>query len=80
MLVPRVIRLGERELLDLVELVHPEHASRVASGGAGLAAEAGREADVAQRQIVGVEDLAGVEPAEGISAVPARKRSVSSIA
>ena len=41
----------ERELLDLVELVHAEHAAGVASGGAGLAAEAGREADVAQGQL-----------------------------
>ena len=31
--------------------------ARVAAGGAGLAAEAGREARVAERQLVGVEDL-----------------------
>ena len=54
-------RLDEREHLDLVELVDAEDAAGVAAGGAGLAAEAGGEAAVAQRQRLGGEDLAGVE-------------------
>ena len=55
---------GERELLDLVELVDADHPARVAAGGAGLAAEAGREGGVAERQLVGVEDLARVQARE----------------
>ena len=64
MLVPRVFRPGERELLDLVELVDADHPAGVAAGGARLAAEAGRERDVPQRQLGGVEDLAGVQAGE----------------
>ena len=44
--------LDEREHLHLVELVHAEDAARVLAGGARLAPEAGREARVAQGQIV----------------------------
>src|SRR6185436_13018887 len=60
-LLRRPGRLDEREHLDLVELVDAEDAARVAAGGAGLAPEAGGEAGVAQRQLLGVEDLAGVQ-------------------
>src|SRR5207253_5243965 len=61
----RGIRFDEREHLYLVELVDAEDAAGVAAGGAGLAAEAGGEGAVAERQRVGVEDLAGVEAGEG---------------
>ena len=56
-------RLGidEAEHLDLVELVHAEDAARVLAGGARLAAEAGREAGVAARQRLAVEDLPCVQ-------------------
>ena len=49
-----------REHLDLVELVHAEDAAGVLAVRAGLAAEAGREARVAQRQLVRVDDLVHV--------------------
>ena len=54
----------ERELLDLVELVDADHAARVAAGRPGLAPEARREGDVAERELVGLEDLAGVQARE----------------
>ena len=54
--------VDQDEHLDLVELVHAEHAARVLAGGAGLAAEVGRVAGVAQRQLV--EDLAHVQRGE----------------
>ena len=60
MLGPSVFCVREDEHLDLVELVHAEHASRVLAGGAGLAAEAGREPGIAERQRVAVEDLGHV--------------------
>ena len=59
-----VLGVDEREHLDLVELVHAEDPPRVAPGGAGLAAEARREAGVAQRQRAVLEDLAGVQRGE----------------
>src|SRR5947209_6971594 len=40
----------EREHLDLVELMHAEHPSRVLASGTRLATEAGRECRVVQRQ------------------------------
>ena len=46
-----VLGVAVAEHLELVELVDAEDAARVLAGGAGLAAEAGREADVAQRQV-----------------------------
>ena len=64
MLVPRVLGPRERELLDLVELVHADHPARVAPGRACLAAETGREGDVAERQLARLEDLAGVQARE----------------
>ena len=57
----RLVGRARSEHLDLVELVHAEDAARVLAGGAGLAAEAGREAGVAERQRRRVEDLAGVQ-------------------
>src|SRR5690349_11164976 len=47
------VRLDKREHLDLVELVDAEDAAGVAAGGAGLAAEAGREGAVAERKRAG---------------------------
>ena len=53
--------MAEREHLDLLELVRAEDAAGVLAGGARLAAEARREAAVAQRQVVLGEDLAHVQ-------------------
>jgi len=41
--------------------VHAEDAAGVTAGGPRLAAEAGREGAIAQRQLVGFEDLVGVQ-------------------
>ncbi len=60
MLRPGVLRRDVGEHLDLVELVHTEDAPGVLAVRAGLAAEAGREARVPQRQLVGVDDLVHV--------------------
>ena len=60
----RVLRRDEAEHLDLVELMHAEDPARVFAGGAGLAAEAGREAGVAAGQRLAVEDLARVQRRE----------------
>src|SRR6201999_1707278 len=56
--------LDEREHLDLVELMHAEDPARVLAGGSGLAAEARREARVAEWQRSAVEDLPGVQRRE----------------
>ena len=52
------------EHLDLVELVHPEHAAHVLAVGARLAPEARRVARVPQRQIGLLDDLPHVEGSE----------------
>ena len=60
-------RLGDGrvdEHLHLVELVDAEHPARVLAGGSRLAAEVGREAGVAERQLLGRDDLAHVEAGE----------------
>jgi hypothetical protein len=44
--------------------VDAEDPARVLAGGPGLAPEAAREARVAQRQLLGVEDLLGVQRRE----------------
>ncbi len=49
--------VGDRDQLDLVELVLAQHAARVLAGRAGLGAEAGRQRGEAQRQGLGVEDF-----------------------
>ena len=64
MLAGGLIGRDEAEHLHLVELVHAEDPARVFPGRAGLAAEAGREAGVAQRQPLGLEDLLGVQRRE----------------
>ena len=56
--------MTEREHLDLLELVQAEDAARVAAGSASLATKARREPGVAERQLVGDEDLVGVECGE----------------
>ena len=61
---PRVLGPREDELLDLVELVDAEHPARVLARSAGLAAKARREADVADREVVRVDDLVTVEATE----------------
>ncbi len=60
MLGLRVLGEDVGEHLDLVELVHAEDAPGVLAVRARLAAEAGREARVAQRQALGVQDLVHV--------------------
>ena len=64
MLLARPLGVHELEHLDLVELVDAEDAARVLAGRAGLAPEAGREARVAERQVVLGEDLVGVQRGE----------------
>ena len=75
MLVARVLGLAVDEHLDLVELVDAEDAARVLAGRAGLAAEAGREARVAERQVVGARISSMCRPASATSDVPVRYRS-----
>ncbi len=60
-----VVGRADDELLDLLELVHPEQPAHVAPGAAGLPAEAGRDARVADRQRLGVQDLARVQADQG---------------
>src|SRR5579862_312692 len=57
-LVPGLVGMDVGEHLELVELVDAEDPARVLAGGARLAPEAAREADVAQRQRGLVEHLA----------------------
>ena len=65
MLVLGAGRLHEREHLDLVELMDAKDAAGVLAGGAGLAAKAGGDPRVTQRQVATVEDLARVQAGEG---------------
>jgi hypothetical protein len=51
--------------VDLVELMDPEDPARVLAGGSRLAPEAGREAGVAERQILLRQDLVVVERRQG---------------
>ncbi|GIX65561.1 RNA 3'-terminal phosphate cyclase [Babesia caballi] len=48
----RVLRAADDELLDLLELVNPEDAPQVPPVGAGLPSEAGRNAGVLERQLL----------------------------
>ncbi len=57
-------REREREHLDLVELVDAEDPPGVAAGRAGLAPEAGGDAAVPARQVLGGEDLVAVQAGE----------------
>lgn len=50
----------------LVELVDAEDAPRVLAVAAGLLAEAGGHAGIAQRQLLGVEPVVAVEAADGL--------------
>src|SRR5579863_2227097 len=70
-----VVGRADDELLDLLELVHAQQAADITPGAARLPAEAGRDAGVADRQCLGVQDLTGVQADEATSAVPARYRS-----
>ena len=56
--------MTEREHLDLLKLMQAEDAARVAAGSASLATEARREPGIAERQLIGDEDLVGVECGE----------------
>ncbi len=55
-LLERFFRRGDGDELDLVELMLPDHAARVAPRGAGLRAEAIGAGGEAQRQLRFVED------------------------
>ncbi len=56
-----VLGPGEPHQLHLVELVHADDPARVATGRAGLAAEAGREREVPDGELRLVEDLVTVQ-------------------
>ena len=62
--VPALLRLADHELLHLVELVHAEDAPRVLPVRARLLPEVRREARVLQRQVLLVQPLAHVVPAD----------------
>ena len=64
--VHRVALLGQREgeHLDLRELMDAVQPARGPAGGAGLGAEAVADAAELDRQLFGVEHLAGVQAAE----------------
>ena len=55
-LVDRLFRRGDRDELDLGELVLADHAARVAAGGARFGAEARRAGGKPHRQFFLVED------------------------
>src|SRR5688572_1585678 len=61
MLVGAAFTGAEDEHLHLVELVHAKHPARVLAGSTGLAAEAGGEAGVAERERFGLEHLVRVK-------------------
>src|SRR5712691_6553073 len=63
--VRRILRPGNRDQLDLFELMLADHAASVLAGCARLRAEAGGPRRVAQRQTALVEDLAGDEISQG---------------
>src|SRR5213593_3512362 len=56
---------GESHQLHLVELMHPQQATRILAGGARFAPEARRVGGVAERQPGGVEDLVAMQVGEG---------------
>ena len=60
-LVVAFLGLGVLDHLHLVELVHTDEAARVATGAAGLLAEARGERAVVKRQVRGLEHLARVD-------------------
>src|SRR5579885_664179 len=53
------VGMCDRDQLDLVELVLPDHAASVLAGGARLGAKARRPRGEAQRQLLLLEDLVG---------------------
>ena len=57
----RLLGGDEHDDLDLVELVLADHAARVASGRAGLGAEAGRVRGVEERERIRGEHLVAVQ-------------------
>lgn len=66
--LPALLWGRHAELLDLLELVHPEDAPHVAPGRAGLLAEAGRVAGVLERELRlwRLEPLARVKGRNGL--------------
>mmetsp|Transcript_27363 Transcript_27363/g.71655 ORF Transcript_27363/g.71655 Transcript_27363/m.71655 type:complete len:506 (+) Transcript_27363:214-1731(+) len=64
--VPGLLRLREHELLNLLELVHPEDAADVAAAAAGLPPEAGGDAHIADRKLGLVQALRPVESRDGL--------------
>src|SRR5690606_19055195 len=65
-LLPRLLRLGEAELLDLLELMDAEDAPGVLAVSASLLPEARRRAGIPDGQILGLEPLLGVEGRDGL--------------
>src|SRR6266576_5739605 len=63
-LLARPLRSGEDKHLDLVPLMDAEHPARALAVRAGFTAEARRVPRVAQRQMVGVQDLRAVHRGE----------------
>lgn len=66
--LPRLLRRGDAELLDLLELVDAEDAPHVAPGGAGFFAETGRVAGILDGKlgVGGFEPFVGVEGGDGL--------------
>lgn len=60
--VPALLRLGDAELLDLLELVHTEDAPHISSGGSCLFAETGGVAGVFDGEL----RLGRIEPFVGV--------------
>jgi len=55
-----------RSTTDLLKLVHPEDPARVSSMGTHFLSEAGGEAGVANRQLLGFEPLVSQEGCDGL--------------
>ena len=63
--IVRVLRAGELEHLDLVELVAADHAALLGAGGPGLPAEAGGVGEELLGQVCLGEDLVAVHAGQG---------------
>jgi hypothetical protein len=64
--LPRLLGLGNAELLDLGELVDTEDTPDILAVSTGLLAEAGGITSVLQGEVLGLEPLVAVEGADGL--------------
>lgn len=64
--LPRLLGLGDAELLDLGELVDAEDAPDILAMGTGLLAEASGITGVLQGEVLGLEPLVAVEGGDGL--------------